>query len=130
MSITFIISSLLFPLVGVMVDKIGQRVYFLMLSAVLIILSFVLFLNIYPFVPLIILGVGYSFFGAIIWPTIAYLVEENKLVKILSLYKLKINNIKGIGYGIITSFQNGGMGIAPLIVTLIKTKFDSNKMVF
>lgn len=80
MSVTFIISSLLFPIIGVMVDKIGKRIYFLMLSSVLIISSFVLFLNMYPFVPLILLGIAYSFFGAVIWPTIAYLVEEKNLV--------------------------------------------------
>ena len=80
MSVTFIISSLLFPLVGVMIDKIGLRVYFLMLSAVLILISFVLFLHIYPLIPLVFLGVGYSLFGAIIWPSIAYMVEDNKLV--------------------------------------------------
>jgi len=83
MSVTFIISSLLFPVIGVLVDKIGLRIYFLMFSSLLIIISFILFLNIYPFFPLIILGVGYSLFGAIIWPTIAYLIEEKKLVIIL-----------------------------------------------
>ena len=80
MSVTFIISSLLFPIVGVLVDKIGLRIYFLILSSVLIIVSFVLFLNIYPFIPLVVLGMAYSLFGAIIWPSIAYLIEEKNLV--------------------------------------------------
>jgi len=34
-----------------------------------------------------------------------------------------------VGYGIITSFQNGGMGVAPLLVSLIKIKYGSNQSV-
>lgn len=82
MSTTFIISSLLFPIVGMMVDRIGMRIYFLFLSSILAIVAFILFLNIYPFIPLVLLGISYSLFGGIIWPTLAYLIEEKKLVKL------------------------------------------------
>ena len=43
----------------------------------------ILFIYMYPVFPLVLLGLSYSCFGAIVWPVVAYLVPEKNLVKIL-----------------------------------------------
>lgn len=80
MSIIMIVSSVLFPLVGYCVDKIGQRLRLLMISCILIVAANLLFLQIYPTIPLIVLGTGYGVFGAVLWPTFVFLVPKEKVV--------------------------------------------------
>ena len=79
MSVTFIMSSFLFPIVGMTIDRYGKRVYLLLFSSVLILISFILFLLFYPFFPLVILGISYSLFGGIVWPTVSYLIKKENL---------------------------------------------------
>jgi len=55
-------------------DYYGFRITFLKIAALLAILAYILLLNMYPLVPLIVLGLSYSFFGSIVWPCVAYLV--------------------------------------------------------
>lgn len=81
MSVTFIMSSFLFPIVGMTIDRYGYRVYLLLFSSVLILIAFALFLFFYPFFPLVLLGIAYSMFGGIVWPTISYLIKKENLVR-------------------------------------------------
>jgi MFS family permease len=80
MSITFLISSFSFPVVGMLIDRFGQRAYLLLVSSLLILISFVQLFFLYPFIPLVILGIAYSLFGGIVWPTISYLIKQQNLV--------------------------------------------------
>ena len=80
MSIIMIVSSILFPIVGYYVDKFGQRLRLLMLSCFLVVLAYTLFLQMYPTIPLILLGTGYGIFGAVLWPTVVFLVPKDKVV--------------------------------------------------
>ena len=80
MSIPMAISSLLFPVVGYFVDKQGHRIRLLTISAVVAVMTHFLFGFMYPVVPLILLGVSYGIFGAVLWPTVVFLVPEDKLV--------------------------------------------------
>lgn len=57
MSIPFIISTIFFPLIGYVVDKIGNRINIFLLSGVLLILGYFLFLFLYPLIPLILIGI-------------------------------------------------------------------------
>lgn len=80
MSVTFIMSSFLFPMVGMTIDRYGCRVYLLLFSSALILISFILLAFFYPLFPLVILGIAYSLFGGIVWPTVSYLIRKENLV--------------------------------------------------
>lgn len=55
-------------------------------------------------VPLILVGIGYSIYGAALWGSIPYVVEAKTV---------------GTAFGFVTAIQNGGMAIAPTIGSLI-----------
>lgn len=81
MSVPYITSCLLFPLFGFICDKYGQRVRLLILSSVLVFVSFLLLPFFYPVLSLSILGVSYAIFGAVIWPSVCYIVPSKRLVR-------------------------------------------------
>lgn len=85
MSIIMIVSSACFPVVGLYVDKHGQRIRLLIAAAAMTMTAHLLFLNVYPTFPLIILGLGYGIFGGVIWPTVVFLVPKDRLVSLCSL---------------------------------------------
>ena len=85
MSIIMVISSACFPVVGYYVDQYGQRIRLLVAASVMTMTAHLLFLEVYPMLPLIVLGLGYGVFGAVIWPTVVFLVPKDRLVDISSL---------------------------------------------
>ena len=56
-------------------------------------------------------GLAYSGFAAVIWPSIP-LVIPSKLI--------------GLGYGVVTSIQNCGLAIFPLVIAAIYTKANDH----
>lgn len=75
----------MFPVVGFCVDKHGQRIKLLTLASALGLAAHLLFVQIYPVIPLIILGISYGIFGAVLWPTVVFVVPKDKLVSSSSL---------------------------------------------
>lgn len=107
MSIPYAVSALLSPPVGGVVDRIGRRASLafltsLALMAVHIVLG--LFHAIPPWMPLLVQGVAYALFSAVIWPSVAMVVEKK---------------VTGTAYGIILSLQNTGLALFPLLVAAI-----------
>jgi len=84
------------PLFGLMVDKIGRRSFFMMFGSLLLIpVYFVMAYSSIPlYVPMAVMGIAFSLIPAIMWPSVAYVVEENKL---------------GTAYGLMTLIQNIGL---------------------
>ncbi|EAR90770.2 MFS transporter (macronuclear) [Tetrahymena thermophila SB210] len=110
MSVPYIMACLLFPVFGLICDKYGQRVRLLIFSSFLTLISFILLPFVYPITSLAILGFSYAIFGAVIWPTVSYVVPSKRL---------------GIGYGLMSSIQNLGTGLMPLIIAFIKVQGNS-----
>jgi len=54
--------------------------------------------------PLILVGIGYSIYGAALWGSIPYVVEARTV---------------GTAFGFVTAIQNGGMALAPTIGAII-----------
>lgn len=69
------------PLFGLLVDKIGRRASLMMLGSLLLMPVFLILghttLPIY--IPVIMMGIAFSLIPAIMWPSVAYIVEEKKL---------------------------------------------------
>jgi MFS family permease len=106
MSIPYIISAIMSPVLGKLVDAIGRRAVIATCAPILLIIvhSMLGFSDITPEVPMAGQGLAYSGFAAVLWPSVP-LVVEKRLV--------------GLAYGVITSIQNIGLASFPLIVAAI-----------
>lgn len=116
--IPYIISACLSPLMGFTIDKIGKRAFMIIISSVILIISFTASMlapecdKCYNEVfPLILIGIGYSLYASAIWSSIPYVVEPSAT---------------GTAFGITTAIQNIGMVIAPTLVGYIKDKTISH----
>ncbi|CAI5744989.1 unnamed protein product [Peronospora destructor] len=103
MSIPYIISAIISPFLGFVVDRIGLRAILalvapLALTAVHVMLGLT---QVTLYVPLVLQGVAYSVFAAALWPSIPYVVEAKHV---------------GTAYGAITAIQNIGLALFPLAV--------------
>jgi len=103
MSEPYMMSAVLAPILGWLVDRQGGRAALALASAVvLLVVHLLLALSPLP-AELVLagLGLGYSVFAAVIWPGVAYVVEPAEL---------------GTAYGVVTSLQNFGLFASPLLV--------------
>jgi MFS family permease len=91
------------PLFGLMVDKVGKRSLFMMCGSLLLIPVYLLmaYTHVSLYVPMAMMGIAFSLIPAIMWPSVAYVVEENKL---------------GTAYGLMTLIQNVGLAGFNLVI--------------
>lgn len=95
-SVMIIASMVATPLFGLLVDKIGRRSHMMMLGAFLLMPVYVLLAyKLLPFgVPIAMLGIAFSLVPAVMWPAVAYIVEERRL---------------GTAYSVMTLIQQVGV---------------------
>lgn len=69
------------PLFGLLVDKIGKRALFMFFGSMLLMPVYLLMLNasITLWMPTVMMGIAFSLIPAVMWPSVAYIVEENRL---------------------------------------------------
>ena len=84
------------PLFGLLADKIGKRATMMMVGSILILPVYLMMVysGISLYVPIIMLGIAFSLIPAIMWPSVAYLVKQNRL---------------GTAYSIMTLIQQIGV---------------------
>lgn len=111
-SITYLVAAILSPVFGILVDKVGRRVHFMMLSALLITSVHIAFLvtpesyqPLYPIFYMVFLGIGYSIYSAVMWASIPYIVRPK---------------VHGTAFGSATAVMNFGLAIGPLIIGYIQ----------
>jgi MFS family permease len=111
MSIPYIISACLSPILGGFVDRYGMRAIIATVApAVLVVVHLLMgFTDISAVGPMVGQGLAYAGFAAVLWPSVPLVVERK---------------LTGLGYGVMTSIQNLGLAIFPLIIAAIYT--DSN----
>ena len=110
MGTPFIMGAIFVPILGCLVDKWGYRVELVFSSGFFLIIAFILFNLMKPY-PLILLGLGYSIFACVLWPSIPI--------------ALKDKNLAGFGYGVASGLQNVSMSINPMIIAQILVKYKS-----
>jgi MFS family permease len=118
MAVPFLISSLLVPLFGLFIDKLGKRGYIMIISGFMGIITYVFFILFNPILPLVTLGnikhnlIGftYSLFVSVFWPSISLIVPQDYI---------------GIALGFTTSLQNFGLVFFPMIIAYIYTTSHS-----
>jgi MFS family permease len=70
------------PLFGLLVDKVGKRALFMAIGSLLIVPAYLLMmpaLQVTPYASMTLIGIAFSLIPAIMWPSVAYLVEEKRL---------------------------------------------------
>jgi MFS family permease len=70
------------PLFGLLIDKVGKRALFMAIGSLIIVPAYLLMmpaLHVTPYVSMTLIGVAFSLIPAVMWPSVAYLVNENKL---------------------------------------------------
>src|SRR3989442_13195622 len=84
------------PAFGLFVDKLGKRALLMMLGSMLLIPVYPMmaYSNISLYVPMAMMGVAFSLIPAVMWPSVAYIVDQSKL---------------GTAYGLMTMIQNIGL---------------------
>jgi len=84
------------PLFGLLVDKVGKRALFMMWGSLLLVPVYLImaYTQISLYVPMAIMGVAFSLIPAVMWPSVAYIVNEKRL---------------GTAYGVMTMIQNVGL---------------------
>ena len=84
------------PLFGLLVDYIGKRALLMMFGSLMIMPVYLLmaYTHIPLYIPMAIMGMAFSLVPAVMWPSVAYIVEQSKL---------------GTAYGLMTMIQNIGL---------------------
>jgi MFS family permease len=84
------------PAFGALVDRVGRRASLMFVGGALLIPVYGLigYTNVSLYVPMALMGIAFSLIPAVMWPSVAYVVEESKL---------------GTAYGLMTMVQNIGL---------------------
>jgi MFS family permease len=91
------------PIFGLFADKVGKRALLMMLGSVLLVPVYLMmsYSNVSLYVPMAMMGVAFSLIPAVMWPSVAYIVDQSKL---------------GTAYGLMTMIQNIGLAGFNLLV--------------
>jgi MFS family permease len=91
------------PLFGLFTDYKGKSASVMILGSFLLIIVHLTFTftKISPYIPMFVLGVAFSLVPAAMWPSLAKIIENNKI---------------GTAYGIMFSIQNIGLWVFPILI--------------
>ena len=91
------------PLFGLSVDRVGKRALFMMFGSLLLIPVYLMmaYSQVSLYVPMALMGVAFSLIPAVMWPSVAYIVDQSKL---------------GTAYGLMTMIQNIGLFLFNLMI--------------
>jgi MFS family permease len=91
------------PIFGYLADRIGKRARLMVFGSVLLIPVYLMmaYTQVSLYVPMAMMGIAFSLIPAVMWPSVAYIVGQEKL---------------GTAYGLMTMIQNIGLAGFNLIV--------------
>ena len=91
------------PLFGLMVDKVGKRAWFMMFGSLLLMPVYLLiaYSSISLYVPVTLMGIAFSLIPAVMWPSVAYIVDQSRL---------------GTAYALMTLIQQIGFFLLNLLI--------------
>lgn len=101
-SLVYLISAGASPVLGIMVDKTGKNLIWLILAIVFTLGSHALLALTFitPYVAMSVMGVAYSLLACALWPLIARIIPEHQL---------------GTAYGFMQSIQNLGLAVVSIL---------------
>lgn len=91
------------PLFGLVTDRIGRRALLMLFGSVLLVPCFVImgYTRLSLFVPIAMMGISFSLIPAVMWPSVAYIVEQKRL---------------GSAYALMTLCQQLGVAAVPWVI--------------
>lgn len=91
------------PLFGLLVDRVGKRAWFMMLGSLLIMPVYLMmaYSPVSLYVPVTLMGIAFSLIPAVMWPAVAYIVEQSRL---------------GTAYALMTLIQQIGFFLLNLLI--------------
>jgi MFS family permease len=91
------------PLFGLLVDKVGKRALFMMFGSILLMPVYLMmaYSHITLFVPVALMGISFSLIPAVMWPSVAYIVDQSRL---------------GTAYALMTLCQQIGFFLLNLLI--------------
>lgn len=87
------------PLFGLLIDKVGKRALFMAVGSLIIVPAYLLMLpslHITPYVSMTLIGIAFSLIPAVMWPSVAYIVDEKRL---------------GTAYALMALIQQAGVAV-------------------
>lgn len=91
------------PLFGLLVDRVGKRAWFMMFGSLLLMPVYLMmaYSPISLYVPVSLMGIAFSLIPAVMWPAVAYIVEQSRL---------------GTAYALMTLIQQIGFFLLNLLI--------------
>jgi len=91
------------PLFGLLVDKVGKRALFMMFGSVLLMPVYLMiaYSPVSLYVPISMMGIAFSLIPAVMWPSVAYIVDQSRL---------------GTAYALMTLIQQIGFFLLNLLI--------------
>ena len=91
------------PLFGLLVDRVGKRAWFMMFGSLLLMPVYLMmaYSSISLYVPVSLMGIAFSLIPAVMWPSVAYIVDQSKL---------------GTAYALMTLIQQIGFFLLNLLI--------------
>lgn len=91
------------PLFGLLVDKVGKRAWFMAFGSLLLMPVYLMmaYTHVSLAVPVALMGIAFSLIPAVMWPSVAYIVEQSRL---------------GTAYALMTLCQQIGFFILNLLI--------------
>lgn len=102
-SMLTLFAMFLTPLFGLLVDHAGKRSLFMMFGSFLLVPVYLMmaYTDVSLYVPMAMMAVAFSLIPAVIWPSVAYVIDQSKL---------------GTAYGLMTMIQNIGLAGFNLLI--------------
>jgi MFS family permease len=99
------------PLFGLFVDYLGRRATLMCFGSLLLVPVYLMmvYTSVPPIVPMVLMGVAFSLIPAVMWPSVAYLVEQARLGTALGLMTM-IQNVGLAGYNLLIGWANEHWG--------------------
>lgn len=91
------------PLFGLMVDRVGKRAWFMMFGSLLLMPVYLMmaYSSVSLYVPVALMGIAFSLIPAVMWPSVAYIVDQSRL---------------GTAYALMTLIQQIGFFLLNLLI--------------
>ena len=101
------------PLFGLMCDKLGKRALFMMFGSILLMPVYLMMAyQVVPLtVPVVLMGIAFSLIPAVMWPSVAYIVDEKRL---------------GTAYAVMTLVQQLGVMGVPLVIGFLNDHYQAS----
>jgi len=91
------------PLFGLLVDRVGKRALFMMFGSILLMPVYLImaYSQVSLLLPVSLMGIAFSLIPAVMWPSVAYIVDQSRL---------------GTAYALMTLIQQIGFFVLNLLI--------------